>query len=161
MRISAQDLCTTRTCEAADCPDDADLWGLCTRHARQQARGEHVRMHVVPDALPDMLRCSSCNVWQPDAAFPMKNRTHRDGRLDRRGRHYECRACASKRRSDRVYTPEQRAIAAERDKARRANWTPEQRERSARMDRERRARKRAELETLRQTLDSQAGVDPQ
>jgi hypothetical protein len=161
VKISAHELCKTRLCRATDCGYDAEPYSrLCWSCQRKDDAGRRIAMHVIPQRPAEELRCSTCNIWQPDDAFPKKNRTHRDGRLDRRGRHYECRACSAKRRQSRVYTPEQRALSAARDKARRAAWTPEQRERNARKDRERRAAKRALLETLRQSLDSQPKAQP-
>jgi hypothetical protein len=93
MIINAQRLGVTNTCEAMDCPYDADTWGLCSRHAKQQARGEHVRMHVIPDNIPDTLVCSACGKRKIDDDFARNGHaSHR-----RRYRHSECRACCKSR----------------------------------------------------------------
>lgn len=121
MITNAQHLGVTNTCEAADCPYDADTWGLCSRHARQQARGQHVRMHVVPDPLPNTLRCNQCNQWKTEDEFPMIKPGKRCGgrKADRRGRYCNCLICEAKLRRERRdrRTPEKVAEDAARANA--------------------------------------------
>lgn len=146
MIIPAAELCRTTFCDAANCPEDASIFGLCERHDRQRRRGIAVRMHLIPEALPDLLRCSHCHEHKPDDDFTKSCTTA----PHRRGRGAECKQCASARRRIRYRDPEQR----ERDKAMqkiyRANMTPEQKARRARRDHERKVAKRAQLDAIRQ-----------
>lgn len=93
MQFAPQDL-NTRLCAARDCPDDAMLgWALCERHERARQAGRPVALHELPPPQEPVLRCSSCYVWKPDAAFPLSSKPIGGPVIDRRGRHNQCTQC--------------------------------------------------------------------
>lgn len=99
MIINANDIGKTTTCEAANCPEDASLWGLCARHAKQRDAGVHVQIHTNPEPGQNVLWCPNCKKDLPDEAFTQK--TSVGGRpTNRRNRHWICRACDNRRRAN-------------------------------------------------------------
>lgn len=122
MIISAHELTKTLICAAERCEHDAEPNStLCYRCQRLDT----VKIHVTPQRLGDLLRCSACEEHKPDEAFSRSKQN-----TWRRHRHQECKDCSAKRRLvraadprvgplKRVRTPEQKARKALTEKARR------------------------------------------
>jgi hypothetical protein len=123
LSFSAHDLCLTRLCQASGCEGEAASgWALCDRCSRRQLRGYPIVLHLVEQPKPvdreTMLWCGgSCQSWKPDEAF---SQVRSNGY--RRGRHHECKPCASTRRrvARANRSPEARERERERDKIRHA-----------------------------------------
>jgi hypothetical protein len=81
--------------------------------------------HLAARVRPDALRCSLCQQWLPDEAFGP-----RPNRIQRRGRHPECRPCQAVRKRDErrfqgeAYLAYERARKARERQARRAAPNP-------------------------------------
>jgi hypothetical protein len=72
------------------CPD---CGGPATRLGRRQSRcWSCAAKHRATTVRDTELECATCHEWKPDAAFP-KNRAESEWR---RGRHGQCRECATK-----------------------------------------------------------------
>jgi hypothetical protein len=120
-RVSAQELCQSRWCIAANCPNDAEPSGYCRHCEARRRRGVEVALHRVeqpraPDPATE-LWCPACQQWLGDDLFGRSSDPSAANRRQRRG---ECRACSAKRRVRQraALTPDALQALLDHDRAR-------------------------------------------